>query len=113
MVSADRISSLVLAPPALNTSQTGASRLPAAASVHRQLGSLVSRCRCAVCRAHRYPPRAPPNRAQSPSTAVWPRTTYPLTHVSTNLASCSGSLNLKLLTPVVKYGSPQPALPNA
>ena len=70
MLSAERISSLVLVPPALNTSQPGASRLPAAASVHRQLGSLVSRCRCAVCRAHRYPPRAPPNRAQSPSTAV-------------------------------------------
>ena len=83
MVSADRISSLVLVPPALNTSQTGASRLPAAASVHRQLGSLVSRCRCAVCRAHRYPPRAPPNRAQSPSTAVASYhqhlPTYPLT----------------------------------
>eukprot|EP00964_Phaeocystis_antarctica_P144352 scaffold110111_cov55-Phaeocystis_antarctica.AAC.1 len=56
--SAQHISTRRLTPPRCHL-RAQATRLP------RQ-----QRCRCAVCRAHRYPPRAPPNRAQSPSTAV-------------------------------------------
>eukprot|EP00964_Phaeocystis_antarctica_P106652 scaffold71481_cov47-Phaeocystis_antarctica.AAC.1 len=66
MVSADRISSLVLVPPALNTSQPGASRFRAPASVHRQLGSLVSRDVGALSAAHNDTPPVHPQIAHSP-----------------------------------------------